>query len=348
MRSTADNQRHAPRFKTKITSIHHLFKDSGMQPKLFVILISLGLTCLSATQTAFSQASLKPTTSFQLYYGGDEKLLASLEENIEPNQIVVVDIRGLTAYQLGKLKRQSQQENAKILAYISIGELHSRELEMFDAFLAKRMPPADAEKAKSQILIGKNDVFPSYHIDVSSSHWREFIIDKAKNILASGVDGLFLDTVDTVDVYIGSQGWNLDRRCKSVTAMVNFIRELKRVGPGSPVIMQNRGLNMIGKEIFVGDAKGKMIPGLDLASPIKNNPDLILFENAFSSDGDWANAILKRLDVIQKSGEVTVVGLGYEDVIGDRDRFLEKCRLHRFVPAWSKNSESLHLQISRE
>ncbi|MBR4419383.1 MAG: endo alpha-1,4 polygalactosaminidase, partial [Clostridia bacterium] len=45
-----------------------------------------------------------------------------------------------------------------------------------------------------------NTNWNSYFVDAGSPVWQEIIIERARNILAMGADGLFLDTVDSVDV----------------------------------------------------------------------------------------------------------------------------------------------------
>ena len=284
--------------------------------------------------------------SFQLYYGHDAKLLESIKKEMKPNQIVVVDIRSLSALQFGQLRRRSKEQSAKLLAYISIGELHSREMKLFEAFAKKNRPSLDLAKLKSKVFISENQTFGSLHVDALESVWCDFIYDKAADILATGVDGIFLDTVDTVDVYIGKREWEIDRRAKSVAAMIGLVRGLKSKHP-SIYVMQNRGLNLIGNDVFVGDATGKNVPGLSLSKSHVHNPDAILFEDAFTADGDWGKKIVKQLDAVQRSGEATVVALGYKASGADQAKFSRKCAEHQFVPAWSKDSLSLHLEVAR-
>lgn len=128
--------------------------------------------------------------------------------------------------------------------------------------------------------------------------------------------------------------------------MIALIRELKKKNLAS-FIMQNRGLNLIGNDVFVGDATGRMIPGLSLATPHPHNPDAILFEDAFSSTGAWGTKKLIELSAIQKSGAVSVVALGYENVIKNQSQFRKNCKQYGFVPAWASSSQNLHLEIAR-
>ena len=114
-------------------------------------------------------------------------------------------------------------------------------------------------------------------------------------MLATGVHGLFLDTVDR---YITRKSWSIPRRIQSVEAMISLICSIKAHKP-SMYIMQNRGLNLIGKTAFVGDAEGKLIPGLYLKKPQMHNPDWILWENAFAGKDAWTQGRYQELLAIE-------------------------------------------------
>lgn len=315
------------------------------------IVIASAVVCmlwLSAVGSLFAQ-NVKEShaiDSFQLYYGGRNDMVTSVLDEIQAHQLVVVDRRSLSETQFERLKKKTEQAQATLIGYISIGELHSREMDLFKAFVESQDPKLDFEKLKSEVFISDNTVFSSHHVDVAHPMWRAFILSKAAKLHATGVDGFFLDTVDTVDLYALKEDWDADHRCKSVTAMISLIRAIKEKNSNT-FTLQNRGLNIIGDQVFIADSGGKVTPGLSLAKPHEYNPDVILFENAFNATNTWADQVVKNLDAIQKSGEVTVVALGYEDIIKDKEKFLRQCDDYKFVPSWASNSESLHLEVAR-
>jgi hypothetical protein len=122
-------------------------------------------------------------TSFQLYYGSDVKILSSLEDNLAVNQLIAVDLRALSEEQLERLQRSVRKQKAKLIAYISIGELHSRELGLFEDFATSRDANANVKKLKSQVLLGENTTYHSLYADVGNETWREFVFDKAEKIM---------------------------------------------------------------------------------------------------------------------------------------------------------------------
>lgn len=315
-------------------------------------LIAIATACLFALSAvdnlvAKDNQQASNVTSFQLYYGGNENHVTSLLNDIQTDQLVVVDLRSLTEAQLDQLKKKTNEANATLIAYVSIGELHSRETELFETFAKSRDAEVNIEKLKSDVLIGDNTVFSSYHVDVANPIWRSFIFDKTAKVLAKGVDGFFLDTVDTVDIYAMKEDWSAEHRSRSVKAMVSLIREIKKQNSGA-FTLQNRGLNIIGKQVFIADANGTETPGLSLAQPHQYNPDVILFEDAFDNPtNEWVKQIIVKLDAVQRSGETTVVALGYADIIKDKEKFKKQCKEYNFVPAWASNSENLHLERAR-
>src|SRR5262249_61166095 len=74
-------------------------------------------------------------TSFQLYYGKDAAHLAQLARRMKPGQVVVVDLRVLTNADREALLRAADRNGARVLAYLSIGELHEDDERRFRRFL---------------------------------------------------------------------------------------------------------------------------------------------------------------------------------------------------------------------
>ncbi len=75
----------------------------------------------------------KPT-GFHLYYGSEPKMLSVLRGQLAQGHVAVVDPRALTHAQRQTLLDRANAVGAKVLAYVSIGELHDREASDFAAF----------------------------------------------------------------------------------------------------------------------------------------------------------------------------------------------------------------------
>ncbi|WP_339684201.1 endo alpha-1,4 polygalactosaminidase [Gimesia maris] len=308
-----------------------------LQLLLFVLcLITSTIQPLSATE----QKRFIPA-GFQLYYGSDPQVLDQLQQRIQPGQVIVIELRGLSPAQIQKLADRAHQEKAKLIAYLSVGELGQIEHQNFQQYLQRHTP----QISLADLTLSKNETFQSWQMDVSQSAWRDFLIQRVKQIYQQPVDGLFLDTVDTVDFYITNQAWKIPRRVQSVKAMVALIRKIKAVSP-EKFILQNRGLNLIGNSVFVGDATGVFVPGLNLQQAHPHNPDGLLWESAYMHAGDWIESKEREMIQIQKQGFTSVFTLGYTNTNGERNRFFQKSRAAGFIPAWGSSTTRLHRELT--
>ena len=308
-----------------------------LQLLLFVLcLITSTIQPLSATE----QKRFIPA-GFQLYYGSDPQVLDQLQQRIQPGQVIVIELRGLSPAQIQKLADRAHQEKAKLIAYLSVGELGQIEHQNFQQYLQQHA----TQISLADLTLSKNEMFQSWQMDVSQPAWRDFLIQRVKQIYQQPVDGLFLDTVDTVDFYITNQAWKIPRRVQSVKAMVALIRKIKAVSP-EKFILQNRGLNLIGNSVFVGDATGVFVPGLNLQQAHPHNPDGLLWESAYMHAGDWIESKEREMIQIQKQGFTSVFTLGYTNTNGERNRFFQKSRAAGFIPAWGSSTTRLHRELT--
>ncbi|HCO26276.1 MAG: hypothetical protein CME31_12200 [Gimesia sp.] len=312
--------------------------------KLLTLQLLLFVLCLITSTiqplSAMEQKRFIPA-GFQLYYGSDPQVLDQLQQRIQPGQVIVIELRGLSPAQIQKLADRAHQEKAKLIAYLSVGELGQIEHQNFQQYLQQHAP----QISLADLTLSKNETFQSWQMDVSQPAWRDFLIQRVKQIYQQPVDGLFLDTVDTVDFYITNQAWKIPRRVQSVKAMVALIRKIKAVSP-EKFILQNRGLNLIGNSVFVGDATGVFVPGLNLQQAHPHNPDGLLWESAYMHAGDWIESKEREMIQIQKQGFTSVFTLGYTDTKADRKQFFQKSRAAGFIPAWGSSTTRLHRELT--
>ncbi len=308
-----------------------------------VLSLMFGLFLLNFTMPVLAEENAFVPTGFQLYYGSDSKILNQMQQRMRKGQVVVIELRGLNQKQISTLVESAHQAGAKVIAYLSIGELGQIEKANFEQFLKQHKPPHTLK----DMTLSKNQTFQSWHIDVSEKAWHDFLFQSIKQTYSQNMDGLFLDTVDTIDLYINHREWPIPRRVKSVSAMISLVREIKTLSP-EKFILQNRGLNLIGKSVFVGDATGVFIPGLDLAKNHPHNPDGLLWETAYAHTGDWITGKEREMIQIQKNGFTTVFTLGYADTNVDRKLFFQKSRAAEFIPAWGSSTTKLHLELTQE
>ncbi|WP_339733124.1 endo alpha-1,4 polygalactosaminidase [uncultured Gimesia sp.] len=282
-------------------------------------------------------------TGLQLYYGNDSKILDTMQQRMRKGQVVVIELRNLSKEQISAIVNSSRQAGSKVLAYISIGALGHLERANFEQYLKDR----NVSKTLDNMILEKNQKFEALRIDVTESIWREFLIQRIKRIYNQNVDGLFLDAVDTCDLYINRKEWPISRRAESVKVMIGLIRMIKAMAP-EKFVMQNRGLNLIGKNVFVGDATGVFIPGLDLAHFHPNNPDGLLWSGAYTDSSAWIASKERDMIQIRKNGFTSVFTLGYADSAVDRKQFFQNSRAAGFIPAWGSSNMKLHEELTQE
>lgn len=305
----------------------------------------VGMGCLTATATP----ARFEATGMQLYYGAEPKLLTRLHERLQKGQVVVVEPRALRPAERTRLLQAAERVGAKVIGYVSIGELSDLDRDKYDRFLTAYLKTPEAKpgefRTRASLTLQRNAQFRSALVDVLAEPWRAFVLAEVAAIYAAGYHGVFLDTVDTVDAYITRKDWNLKRRVRSIEAMIRLVRAIKAYKP-TGYVMQNRGLNLIGEQVFVGDARGILVPGLHLAGEQRDNPDAILWESAFLGTDAWSRGVEKNLLAIQKSGRATVFALGYKDSGKTAAAFFRECARTGFLGAWASSSATLHRELT--
>ncbi len=97
-----------------------------------------------------------------------------------------------------QLQRLSQA-GTKAVAYLSIGEV-----EEDDPALSS-LPP--------ECLLGRNPYWGSFYVNPNCPAWRELVLDRAVTLRQAGYHGLFLDTVDTAELFPETRDGFVDLVC---------------------------------------------------------------------------------------------------------------------------------------
>ena len=112
------------------------------------------------------------------------------------------------------------------LGYLSIGEI------------APDAPYRDRAISSNVPRPMRNEVWKSDVVDLSSSEWREFVIeDLASQIVEKGFDGFFLDTMDAVELLISRFP---DRADEFRRGLVRLVKDLRLSFPEKRIVV-NRG-----------------------------------------------------------------------------------------------------------
>jgi len=262
------------------------------------------LSLLAGVISLSNPGSLMAKDSFGFYYG--EKFT----EGLFKYETLVLDANNFASADLKKLKNSG----VRIITYLAIGETDT--LLVGDG----KGPGGYA----SWYFDNNRDGFPdqnpnwgSYYVNASDKKWHDHILNTAIPSLPSAIAGVFLDTVDTVDIFEETKN-----------GMISLINKIALHYP-QLFIVQNRGFDLI----------------KDTAESI----DAVLFEN-FSSyynfekqtyekwtGGDlvYINEVAIMLNQIRRSSRFDVWTLDYMEV-GDQDflsALLTRAARFGFVPS---------------
>ncbi|MCS7286435.1 MAG: cellulase family glycosylhydrolase [Anaerolineae bacterium] len=113
--------------------------------------------------------------------------------------------------------RLLREGGTEVLAYISIGEAE---------------PDDPALPNLSSCILGQNPNWGSWYMDARCSEWQDFVLERARSLREKGYSGLFLDTVDTAELYP-----------QTSPGFVELIRRLRQEIGG--IIVQNRGFSVL-------------------------------------------------------------------------------------------------------
>lgn len=317
---------------------------TGWQPRTRQLLTAiftmlLGIVLSGCQHQAPSPATPFKASSYQLYYGHDATELQRLQQDLQPGELLILDSRKLSATQLRALLARAAERNARVIGYLSIGELDSREKPAFDAFVTSL--PATEQQAFDQIALEWNDKFASWRIDVSAPVWQRWLQTQHEALVRQGLHGVFLDTPDTVDRYLTHPQWPRATRIEKVQAMLGVIRGFKAERPDD-LILLNRGLNLIGEAIWLNEDGTDTLAGLALMQPHPHNPDIVLYENAYASDDPWTQRIEAELRATAAAGHTQVFTLGYRDTLGSAERLFTLSARDGFIAGFAESSTSLH------
>lgn len=277
----------------------------------------LGIAAVLATsQLAWSQPKWPPDT-FSCYYGKiTPEAVQSLKDIdllvVHPGD----DWENLDAQKIKNLRQTGREKT--IVGYVTIGEddippggppikgqdtsgpsyvgsaltpekaqngyparfLDQRKLEFdTDGFL-KFGPDGKPVTTQGQDgLPDENGVWGSFYVRADDQGWRQRVFKKMDDLVAMGVDGFFLDTVDTASPW-GDYGW-------TSSGMLDLVEQIRKRYPGKRIV-GNRGLSYLSQN----DRYAKAIDAVLFESLLTNY-------NWESNEGDvspWAGGDVKVLD----------------------------------------------------
>ena len=79
----------------------------------------------------------------------------------------------------------------------------------------------------------RNNNWDSYFVDAGNSLWQQHVINRTRELIGMGFDGIFLDTIDTAEIFPDTQA-----------GMANLIRRLRDTFPDIKIVA-NRGFFLL-------------------------------------------------------------------------------------------------------
>ena len=190
--------------------------------------------------------------------------------------MVILDPDNYSKEEIHRLK-----ENTIVVAYLSVGEV-STDRKYF--------------KEVEECVMGKNPVWNSYYVNVSCEKWQDLILNGIiPEILNKGFDGVFLDTVDVVDLYPNMKN-----------DMIELIATIREKYPNI-IIIQNRGFSII-------DETAKYIDGILFECfTTRYNWKSKKYEVWSDEDLKWIDSVAEKLVKLRERYGIVVLTLDYAE-----------------------------------
>jgi uncharacterized protein (TIGR01370 family) len=177
------------------------------------------LVTSSSVASAPINSRLSDIGSYATYYGKDAKSIADLS---------LFDL-AIVQPQLSKAQLENlHKAGTRVIAYLSIGELDPK------SPLVKKVPAA--------WILGENKIWGSKYIDASQEGWQKLMLEQQAKLIKAGYDGVFLDTLDTVDLFPQIRA-----------GLVGIVEKMRKAYP-EHLIVQNRGFALLNQTSELIDA----------------------------------------------------------------------------------------------
>jgi hypothetical protein len=192
--------------------------------KWIVLLTVLLLIFGAIIFVAMRQLPLQDVSSYRIYYGNMNE---SILNKMKSYDMVVVEGLHFDPQMVSEL----QDAGVKVIGYISVSEVGH-----WDDEITGRLDRDTYLMENGKILKnGKNDLG-----DLSSRRFRNVLIDAIESrIISKGMDGIFFDTLDSVDL--------LDDKVLREEQIKGYIKLVKEIRAEceNVVLIQNRGFNYL-------------------------------------------------------------------------------------------------------
>jgi uncharacterized protein (TIGR01370 family) len=171
--------------------------------------------CLDAESDNSPRDCIKAIENYVVYYGEGELEQLALYDFaiIQPETLTEEEIAVLT------------ENGTLVVAYLSIGEVEPYREWYSDGRLDENW------------ILGENENWGSYFIDTRAEGWQTLMLELAGEYLEMGFHGIFMDTVDTAELYP-----------ETAEGMLALIEQLRETYPDA-LLIQNRGFTILEESV---------------------------------------------------------------------------------------------------
>lgn len=258
----------------------------GMDMKLFLVALLLP----GMFHCAWGKSNRLPRIlSFACYYGQGK--VAELSQY----PLVILEARNYSKEEIRKIQKQG----TIVIGYLSLGEILEEPVGLEQGFQSSSDPALapyylDGDKDGKP---DRNGAWGSLYVDARSPQWQSKVLNRLIPLLLKekGVDGLFLDTLDTVDVYPQTR-----------TGMIQLVLQIRKNHPQIPLIA-NRGFSIL--EGLLPEVDAFLFEAFSTRwDPASGRSTLHA-----QSDLDWVDSVLERIRSQGGRGGPQVLVLDYAD-----------------------------------
>lgn len=237
-------------------------------------------------------------SNYVCYYG-------KYEEDLSKFDVAIIEPKNLEDYELSYI----ESKNVYTIGYLNVGETHN-----INEVNGK---PASYYFTDENGNPVQNKNWGSYYANAADPAWHEYIKTEAQKLFDKGCSGLFLDCIDTVDLFP-----------ESVDSMVGLIAMLDESFPDKKIVA-NRGFTVLVKIAPYID--GVMFEDYSSGYDFENKQ----YTKHSNSDLEWIKGIVKNnIYPAQAVNYFPVFTLDYCDP-NDTDlikEFYEKSKTDGFIP----------------
>lgn len=257
-----------------------------------VVIICLSISILSMVLISGSPPQASLSNSVGNYFLGYQPKLVKYMQKFK---LVITDARNYSKRDIVSLRKKG----VIVIGYVSLGE--SVKLEKGDGLGPGGYASWYFDKNNDGIP-DYNKQYKSYYTNVSNSQWVSQVINaEIKKVADKGVDGFFLDTVDTIENYPETKN-----------AMIDLIKKIRQKYPDK-ILVQNWGFSIIESTVPYINA--------------------VMWESWYPDSNDkWTINLQNKLNKLREKYGIYILTLGYYETYSNFERYYEESKSLGFIP----------------